>query len=70
MTKTALKTGQPAGLGLQLATLFAKDRISLVLVASREDSLQRVKSELETGFGVKVDILSLDLTLPDSKPGA
>ena len=71
MTKTALITGASAGLGAQFARLFAKDKISLVLVARREDRLQQLKSELETGFGVKVDIIPLDLTLPDSvKPSA
>jgi short-subunit dehydrogenase len=66
MSETALVTGASAGLGEQFARLFAKDRISLVLVARREDRLQRLKSELETGFGVEVSILPLDLTLPDS----
>ncbi len=66
MIKTALITGASAGLGVQFARFFAKDRISLVLVARREDRLQQLKSELETGFGVKVDVIPLDLTLPDS----
>jgi uncharacterized protein len=66
MTKTALITGASAGLGAQFAKLFAKDRVSLVLVARREDRLQRLKSELEADFGVRVDILPLDLTLPNS----
>jgi short-subunit dehydrogenase len=66
MTKTALITGASAGLGSQFARVFAEDKISLVLVARREDRLRQLKSELETGFGVKVDILPLDLTLPDS----
>ncbi len=66
MTKTALITGASAGLGAQFARLFARDRISLVLVARREGRLQQLKSELETGFGVRVDIVPLDLTLPDS----
>jgi uncharacterized protein len=66
MTKTALITGASAGLGVEFARLFARDEISLVLVARREDRLQQLKSELETGFGVRVDILPLDLTLPES----
>jgi short-subunit dehydrogenase len=66
MTKTALITGASAGLGSQFARVFAEDKISLVLVARREDRLRQLKSELETGFGVKVDIPPLDLTLPDS----
>ncbi len=66
MTKTALITGASAGLGEQFARLFAKDKIPLVLVARRGDRLQQLKTELESDFGVKVDILPLDLTLPDS----
>ncbi len=66
MSKTALITGASAGLGVQFARLFAKDKISLVLVARREARLQQLKNELETGFGIKVDIIPLDLTLPDS----
>jgi uncharacterized protein len=63
---TALITGASAGLGVQFARLFAKDNISLVLLARREDRLQQLKSELETDFGVKVDTIPLDLTLSDS----
>lgn len=66
MSKTALITGASAGLGVEFARLFAKDKTSLVLVARREDRLQQLKNELETGFGVKVDTISLDLTLPHS----
>ncbi|HZD30699.1 MAG TPA: SDR family oxidoreductase [Candidatus Angelobacter sp.] len=66
MTKTALITGASAGLGVEFARLFAKDSVSLVLVARREDRLQQLKSELETGFGVRADSIPLDLTLPDS----
>jgi short-subunit dehydrogenase len=66
MAKTALITGASAGLGVQFARLFARDNIALVLVARREDRLERLKSELETAFGVQVGIVPLDLTLPDS----
>lgn len=66
MTKAALITGASAGLGAEFARLFAGDKISLVLVARREDRLQQLKSELEAGFGVRVDIIALDLTLPDA----
>ena len=66
MAKTALITGASAGLGVQFARVFAREDISLVLVARREDRLQQLKSELETRFGVQVSIIPLDLTLPDS----
>ena len=66
MTKTALITGASAGLGVQFARFFARDKISLVLVARREDRLRQLKNELETDFGIRVDIIPLDLTLPNS----
>src|SRR5438105_3783957 len=66
MTKTALVTGASAGLGLQFARLFARDNVSLVLVARREDRLRQLKSELEASFGVQVGIIALDLAQPDS----
>ncbi len=66
MSETALITGASAGLGEQFARLFARDGISLVLVARREDRLQRLKSELESDFGVEVNVIPQDLTLPDS----
>src|SRR5215204_1031037 len=66
MTKTALITGASAGLGVQFARFFARDQISLVLVARREDRLRQLKNELETDFGIKVDIIALDLTFASS----
>jgi len=66
MSETALITGASAGLGEQFARLFAMDGISLVLVVRREDRLQRLKSELESDFGVEVNVIPQDLTLPDS----
>jgi short-subunit dehydrogenase len=66
MTETAIITGASAGLGVQFARLFAKDKISLVLVARREDRLRQLKNELEADFGINVDIIPLDLTLPNS----
>ena len=66
MANTALITGASAGLGVEFARFFARDKISLVLVARREDRLRQLKTELETDFGIKVDILPLDLTLANS----
>lgn len=63
---TALITGASAGLGVQFARLFAKDKISLVLVARRDDRLRQLKTELEASFDIEVDIIAADLTLPDS----
>lgn len=66
MTKTALITGASAGLGEQFARVFGEEKISLVLIARREKRLQELKRQLETSFGINVDVLALDLALPDS----
>jgi short-subunit dehydrogenase len=66
MHETALVTGASSGLGEQLARLFARDGIGLVLVARREDRLRRLKSELERDFGIAVNVLPADLTSPRS----
>jgi uncharacterized protein len=61
----ALITGASAGLGEQFAYLFAKDKISVVLVARREDRLKKIKADLESKFGIQAEILAADLTDPD-----
>jgi uncharacterized protein len=63
---TALITGSSAGLGVEFAKLFARDRIPLVLVARREDRLRKLKHELERDYRARVHVVALDLALPDS----
>src|SRR6267154_698755 len=63
---TALITGASAGIGYELAKLFAKDRNNLVLVARSEDRLQVVADELQRRFGIAVKIAALDLTAPNA----
>lgn len=58
----ALVTGASAGLGEQFAHLFAKDHISMVLVARREERLKKIKSTLESQYNVQVEIFATDLT--------
>jgi uncharacterized protein len=61
MKTPALITGASAGIGLELAKLFAADGHDLVLVARREDKLRALAEELERG-GVRVTILACDLS--------
>jgi uncharacterized protein len=62
MSGVALITGASAGLGLELAKLFAKDKVDLVLVARRRDKLDALASELSKEHGVKVHVVAADLT--------
>src|SRR5712691_5811323 len=66
---TALITGASSGIGLDLARLFARDRFDLVLVARGEAGLRRVGDDLSHGHGVRVHVLSADLSEPGA-PGA
>lgn len=58
----ALVTGASAGLGLELAKLFARDKVDLVLVARRRDKLDALAAELAKEHGVKTHVVAADLT--------
>ena len=63
MTKpAALITGASAGIGRELAHLFAQDGYDLVLVARNARGLAQLRDELENKFRIKVRAFPLDLT--------
>lgn len=66
MNKTALITGASSGIGLELAHIFAKNHSDLVLVARSEQALRNLGTGLEKNYDVKVHILTLDLSIPES----
>ncbi|MCA9685517.1 MAG: SDR family oxidoreductase [Myxococcales bacterium] len=62
----ALITGASAGLGRDLARLFAADGHDLLLVARREDRLQALAEELQAAHGIRAWVLAVDLAEPDA----
>lgn len=59
--KTALITGASSGIGVDFARELAKRGVNLVLVARRKQRLEAVAEEMREAFGVKADIIALDL---------
>jgi uncharacterized protein len=64
-THTALITGATSGIGLELATIFAKSGISLALIARNKTDLEKIKVTLEKVYNVEVFIYICDLAKPD-----
>ena len=66
MSNTALITGASSGIGLELAKIHARKNGDLVLVARSEAKLIALKNELEEEYGVKVDVITSDLSQSDA----
>jgi hypothetical protein len=60
--QTALITGASAGIGRELAKLFAADHYNLVLVARTGTRLPQFGDELQQQFGISAKSFPLDLT--------
>lgn len=65
----ALVTGASAGIGREMARVFARHGHDLVIVARRRNRLLELKRELERTHAVRVRILEADLADP-ATPGA
>jgi short-subunit dehydrogenase len=59
--RTALITGASAGIGRELAKLFAKDGYNLVLAARNGSRLNQLADELQRQFGISTKPFALDL---------
>jgi uncharacterized protein len=64
MSETVLITGASAGIGAELARLFAGDGARLILLARREERLQALAGELRAAQRVAVHVLAADLGDP------
>lgn len=62
--ETVLITGASSGIGLELAGQFAKSGSDLVIVARRESKLKEVAADLKDRYGVDVEVMVKDLSLP------
>lgn len=58
----ALVTGASAGIGRDIARSLAKHGINLIITARRRDRLLALKEELTSAYGVKVKVITADLT--------
>jgi short-subunit dehydrogenase len=62
----ALITGASKGIGKAFAESLARRKIDLLLVARTESLLKQLGDDLKKQYGVQVQYLSLDLSLPNS----
>jgi short-subunit dehydrogenase len=66
MTRVAIITGASAGIGAELARVFARNGHALVLVARRKERLAALAAEIEAAGHPAPMVLAIDLALPDS----
>jgi len=64
--KWALITGASAGIGLEMAKLFAADHFNLVLVARNEERLKQLAEDLTTHHGISCLVKPKDLARSES----
>ena len=63
--KNAVVTGASSGLGIQMATAFAKQGADLVILARRFERLEELANKLTAEYGVRVLPIKCDVTNSD-----
>jgi uncharacterized protein len=66
MENWALITGASAGIGLELARVFAEHDFNLVLVARDAQRLNRLAAELKSAHQIQTQVLTQDLSDPQA----
>ena len=64
--RTVLVTGASAGIGAEIARVFAAKGFDLILTARRAERLSDLGSELQRVHGVQCRIMPADLALPET----
>ena len=67
--RTVLITGASSGIGEAFADVFAAGGFDLVITARRQDRLQAVASRLRQRYGIRVEIVAADLSVPEAPAG-
>ncbi len=62
--KTAVITGASSGIGMELAPMFAATGYNLILVARRNELMQKLADDLRRFYGMTVNIIPMDLAQP------
>jgi len=68
MKPWALITGASAGIGRELAAIFAANGWNLVLVARNESRLKEAAAELKKGGNIEIEVHPKDLAQPNAAP--
>jgi len=66
MNETVLITGASSGIGLELAKCFAADQSNLILVARNTTALETLAAELRREHKTEVQVITTDLSRPES----
>jgi short-subunit dehydrogenase len=61
-----LITGASSGIGLELAKIFASNKNNLILVARSKSQLETLAHEIRENYKVQVQVVPMDLSLPES----
>lgn len=66
MRPVALITGASSGIGAALAREFARRGHDVALIARRETKLLETAAAIEAAFGVRADVIAIDLSSPSA----